>query len=47
MQYRRFGRTNLALSVITLGGMRYHDGWTPPREELPARSIDAHPEDIV
>ena len=26
MQYRRFGRTNLALSVVTLGGMRYHDG---------------------
>lgn len=40
MQYRRFGRTNLALSVITLGGMRYHDGWTPPRDELPARSIE-------
>jgi len=40
MQYRRFGRTNKALSVITLGGMRYHDGWTPPRHELPARSIE-------
>lgn len=40
MQYRRFGRTNLALSVITLGGMRYRDGWTAPRDELPARSIE-------
>ncbi len=40
MQYRRFGRTNKALSVITLGGMRYHDGWTAPRDELPARSIE-------
>jgi uncharacterized protein len=40
MQYRRFGSTNLALSVITLGGMRYHEGWTPPRDELPARSIE-------
>jgi hypothetical protein len=40
MQYRRFGRTNLALSVITLGGMRYHDGWTPPRDEVPARTIE-------
>ena len=34
MQYRRFGRTNLQLSVITLGGMRYHDGWTSPPHEL-------------
>jgi len=40
MQYRRFGRTNKALSVITLGGMRYHDGWTPPRNEVPARTIE-------
>lgn len=34
MQYRRFGRTNRALSVITLGGMRYHDGWSEPRHEV-------------
>src|SRR5688572_26168855 len=40
MEYRRFGRTNQKLSVITLGGMRYHEGWTPPRDELPARSIE-------
>jgi predicted aldo/keto reductase-like oxidoreductase len=40
MQYRRFGKTNLALSVITLGGMRYHDGWEEPRTELPRRSIE-------
>src|SRR5262245_31666730 len=40
MQYRRFGRTDKALSVITLGGMRYHDGWNSPRNELPARSIE-------
>jgi predicted aldo/keto reductase-like oxidoreductase len=40
MQYRRFGRTQKALSVITLGGMRYHQGWTPPRDELPARTIE-------
>lgn len=33
MQYRRFGRTGKALSVITLGGMRYHDGWSKPRDE--------------
>ncbi len=40
MQYRRFGKTNRMLSVITLGGMRYHEGWTPPRDELPSRSIE-------
>src|SRR5262245_31633696 len=40
MQYRRFGRSNRALSVITLGGMRYHDGWTPPRDEVPARTLE-------
>ena len=40
MQYRRFGSTGRMLSVITLGGMRYHHGWEPPRDELPARSIE-------
>jgi predicted aldo/keto reductase-like oxidoreductase len=40
MQYRRFGRTNLDLSVITLGGMRYHDGWSPPAHELSGRMIE-------
>jgi hypothetical protein len=38
MQYRRFGRTNRCLSVVTLGGMRYHDGWSPPRDE-PSKSM--------
>ncbi len=32
MQYRRFGKTEKRLSVITLGGMRYVGGWTKPRE---------------
>lgn len=41
MQYRRFGRTNKALSVITLGGMRFPQGWNAPRGELPAATIDA------
>ena len=41
MQYRRFGRTNRAVSVITLGGMRFPHGWTAPRSELPAATIDA------
>ncbi len=40
MQYRRFGRTNLPLSVITLGGMRYHDGWSSPPGELSGRMIE-------
>jgi uncharacterized protein len=40
MQYRRFGRTNLPLSVITLGGMRYHDGWSQPHDVLPARMLE-------
>jgi len=41
MQYRRFGRTQKALSVITLGGMRFPSGWTAPRNELPAATIEA------
>ncbi|MFK7789390.1 MAG: aldo/keto reductase, partial [Phycisphaeraceae bacterium] len=28
MQYRRFGRTELRMPVISTGGMRYQDGWT-------------------
>lgn len=27
MQYRRFGRTNLKMPVLSTGGMRYQDGW--------------------
>ncbi len=41
MEYRRFGRTEKALSVITLGGMRYHDGWSSPRTE-PHREMIEH-----
>jgi uncharacterized protein len=40
MQYRRFGRTELPLSVITLGGMRYHDGWSAPHDQPSARMIE-------
>ncbi len=40
MQYRRFGRTEKSLSVITLGGMRYHDGWSKPRNEPHREMID-------
>jgi predicted aldo/keto reductase-like oxidoreductase len=40
MQYRRFGRTELPLSVITLGGMRFDRGWEKPRDELPRETLD-------
>ena len=39
MQYRRFGRTEKMLSVITLGGMRYTHGWESPRDQVPAETI--------
>ena len=39
MEYRRFGKTEEQISVITLGGMRFKHGWTPPRNHLPKDSI--------
>lgn len=39
MEYRRFGKTNKRLSVITLGGMRYKQGWNEPRNEVPEETI--------
>ena len=27
MQYRRFGRTNLKIPVLSLGGMRFQNSW--------------------
>lgn len=37
MQYRRFGRTELKLPVISCGGMRYQYKWQDvPPEEIPA-----------
>ncbi|PIQ96395.1 MAG: aldo/keto reductase [Nitrospinae bacterium CG11_big_fil_rev_8_21_14_0_20_56_8] len=39
MEYRRFGKTEAMISVITLGGMRYAQGWNPPRHHLPKASI--------
>ena len=27
MQYRRFGRTNLNIPVLSLGGMRFQKSW--------------------
>ena len=40
MEYRRFGKTEEKISVITLGGMRFKHGWTPPRNHLPKDSIE-------
>ncbi len=36
MQYRRFGRTELAMPVFSCGGMRYQDGW----KDKPLAEID-------
>ncbi len=39
MEYRRFGKTEENISVITLGGMRFKRGWNPPRAHLPLESV--------
>ncbi len=41
MEYRRFGKTEQRISVITLGGMRYTGGWSDPRTE-PHREMIEH-----
>jgi predicted aldo/keto reductase-like oxidoreductase len=40
MRYRRFGKTERMLSVITLGGMRYVHGWTSPRGKLQRETVE-------
>lgn len=40
MEYRRFGKTNEKISVITLGGMRYLHGWDEPRNQIPKDTLD-------
>ncbi|NQU86505.1 MAG: aldo/keto reductase [Mariniphaga sp.] len=40
MEYRRFGKTEKKVSVITLGGMRYLHGWDDPRETIPANTFE-------
>jgi hypothetical protein len=40
MQYRRFGKTERRVSVITLGGMRYKDGWSQPRDQVPKDMLE-------
>src|SRR5664279_5320372 len=37
MKYRRFGKTNLAMPVLTCGGMRYQHKWgDEPWKTIPA-----------
>ncbi|OSM01473.1 aldo/keto reductase [Magnetofaba australis] len=40
MRYRRFGKTNLQISVFTLGTMRFLHGWDKPADELPQDSLE-------
>jgi len=40
MEYRRFGKTEKKVSVITLGGMRFKHGWDEPRHEIPQDTLD-------
>ncbi len=40
MEYRRFGKTNKKLSVITLGGMRFKHGWDRPRDMIPRETLE-------
>lgn len=40
MEYRRFGKTNKMVSVITLGGMRYKHASAEPREVIPPETLD-------
>jgi predicted aldo/keto reductase-like oxidoreductase len=40
MEYRRFGKTNKMVSVITLGGMRFKHGEDEPRELIPQDTLD-------
>ena len=40
MEYRRFGKTEKKISVITLGGMRFKNGWDQPREHIPEETLE-------
>lgn len=47
MQYRRFGKTNEKVSVITLGGMRFVNAAKEPREIVPAETRDQCRDTVV
>lgn len=38
MDYYRFGKTEKHLSAITLGGMRFKQGWNEPRHNIPVET---------
>lgn len=40
MEYRRFGKTNKMVSVITLGGMRFKHTGVEPREHIPQDTLE-------
>ncbi len=40
MEYRRFGKTEKQVSVITLGGMRFKNTWDEPRNEIPKETLE-------
>jgi len=40
MEYRRFGKTNKMVSVVTLGGMRFKHANSEPREHIPQDTLD-------
>ena len=40
MEYRRFGKTNKMVSVITLGGMRFINSWKEPRDIIPQETLN-------
>lgn len=40
MEYRRFGKSEENLSVITLGGMRFKHGAEDPRNEIPKDTLE-------
>ncbi len=39
MEYRRFGKTEKQISVITLGGMRFKNVWDEPRDKIPKETF--------
>ncbi|MBN2736313.1 MAG: aldo/keto reductase [Spirochaetales bacterium] len=40
MEYRRFGKTDKMISVITLGGMRFKHVWDDPADVIPDDSLE-------
>ncbi len=46
MQYRRFGRTDTMISVITQGGMRFREAGGQPRDQAPDAAV-AHCAEVV